>query len=459
VSPSLIALETQDFVAASRMLRLWVAAPLQAATSTLLNALADKGGMAGSDQGGLAWATTYDRAAQAAVAASVDAVNSVDKLAAMFAQTARNYAAADQASTADSRRLADDALATLPRDAQLYFAPMCLTGSAAGASRGGPPGWHLVEHLVGYVWPNGHQGRLRAAAAAWRSSSVAVEHAAGNVLSAAQLAISDHLPEADDIWRVCDGLSSRLRSLAEVHQSIGASCEELAAHLDAVHSAVEGELISLIEWTAGIEAAGGVLSVVSFGLAEAPTQVVEGARVASAAARIAGAIERFIELSRLAAARIASAADRAAQVSARLRAVLDAKLTEAAVSAVGRFRTLRWADDTGALGLPGGGRFPQLSVTLGQLEAKFKHAADFGVLEPRGRPGFAAFRSAIDDFLRHPATRRIHGKYRGQEVILSFQPRTGLVVVQSRAGEFVSGWRMTKKQLGHVLSKGVLGGE
>jgi hypothetical protein len=30
--------------------------------------------------------------------------------------------------------------------------------------------------------------------------------------------------------------------------------------------------------------------------------------------------------------------------------VLDAKLTEAAVSAVGRFRTLRWADDTRAFG-------------------------------------------------------------------------------------------------------------
>jgi hypothetical protein len=455
----LIALETQDFVAASRMLRLWVAAPLQAATSTLLNALADKGGMAGSDQGGLAWATTYDRAAQAAVAASVDAVNSVDKLAAMFAQTARNYAAADQASTADSRRLADDALATLPRDAQLYFAPMCLTGSAAGASRGGPPGWHLVEHLVGYVWPNGHQGRLRAAAAAWRSSSVAVEHAAGNVLSAAQLAISDHLPEADDIWRVCDGLSSRLRSLAEVHQSIGASCEELAAHLDAVHSAVEGELISLIEWTAGIEAAGGVLSVVSFGLAEAPTQVVEGARVASAAARIAGAIERFIELSRLAAARIASAADRAAQVSARLRAVLDAKLTEAAVSAVGRFRTLRWADDTRAFGrLLARAELPPLQLSLAKLERKFKHAAAFGVIEARGRPGFDAFERAIRSFLEHPDTKRIAGLYHRHHAILSYNVRTRLVVIQRPSGEFISGWELSKEQLWHVVNEGILGG-
>ncbi|HKC27901.1 MAG TPA: hypothetical protein VKB75_07795, partial [Jatrophihabitans sp.] len=184
---SLIVLETQDFVAAARMLRLWVAGPLEAATSNLLNGLAATAGMAGCDEGGLAWATTYDRAAQAAVAASVDAVNSVDKLAAMFAQTARNYAAADAASTANSRQLVDDALATLPHDAQLYFAPTCLTGSAAGSSGGGPPGWDLIAHLVGYVWPNGHQDRLRSAAAAWRSSAQAVEHAAGNVVSAAHL--------------------------------------------------------------------------------------------------------------------------------------------------------------------------------------------------------------------------------------------------------------------------------
>jgi hypothetical protein len=191
-----------------------------------------------------------------------------------------------------------------------------------------------------------------------------------------------------------------------VHRSIGASCEELAAHLDAVHSAVEGELISLIEWTAGIEAAGGVLSVVSFGLAEAPTQVVEGARVASAAARIAGAIERFIELSRVAAARIASAADRAAQVSARLRAVLDAKLTEAAVSAVGRFRTLRWADDTGAIGLPGGGSPPRVFFYADREAARDGLEGDLRVASNR------FFRRATAKCQAFKITRTSDGMYR-----------------------------------------------
>src|SRR5438093_1113084 len=180
--------------------------------------------------------------------------------------------------------------------------------AAAGRRRsggGGPSGWGLVEHLVGYVWPNGQQDRLRSAAAAWAGSADALEHGADGVVSAAQLAISDRLPEADDMWTVCHGLAAQLRGLSGVHRAIGRSCEQLAHHLDEVHSAVEGELVSLVEWTAGIEVAGGLLSVVTLGIAEAPTQAVETARIASTATRVAEVIERFIALARTAAQSIA----------------------------------------------------------------------------------------------------------------------------------------------------------
>jgi hypothetical protein len=90
MSAALIALETQDFVAASRLLRLWVGEPLEASTDSLSRALEGCAAMAGSDPGGTAWAASYDPAARTALNAAGDAINAVDKLAAMFAQTARN---------------------------------------------------------------------------------------------------------------------------------------------------------------------------------------------------------------------------------------------------------------------------------------------------------------------------------------------------------------------------------
>jgi hypothetical protein len=348
VSSALLVLETQDFAAACRRLELWVAEPAAAAVTSLARVLDGCAGMAGGDPGGRDWAREYDAGAAAAMTATAAALQAVDQLALMFAQTARNYAAADAASAPDDRRLIEAAAAALPS----LDPPPCIVAppSAAGGGGGGPFGWGLIADVVGYVWPDGHQDRLRAAAAAWRASAAALENAGGETLSAASLAISDRLPEAPDMWTVCRSLAGRFDELADVHRALADACDGLAHHLDEVHSAVEGELANLAEWTAGIQAVGGLLSVVTFGAAEAPTQAVEGARIAATAARVGVLIERFLEMARAVAVSIGTVADRALEVSSRLRVFLDARLTEAAVRAVGRYRMLRLSGDTGAIG-------------------------------------------------------------------------------------------------------------
>jgi hypothetical protein len=458
MSPALIALETQDFAAASRLLRLWVAEPLEQSTNRVFSTLAGCTAMAGDDPGGLTWAHSYDRAAAAAMAAAQDVVKGVNKLAAMFAQTARNYAAADEASNADTRRLVDDAVATLP-SIDDFFLPACMPPSAAGGSGGGPAGWGLVEHLVGYVWPNGHQDRLRTAASAWRGSAEALQHGADDAISASQLATNDQLPEAHDMGTVCDAMSRDLHAVADVHRSIADSCETLAAHLDDAHSAIKGELYSLAEWTVGIEVAGGLLSILTFGLAEAPTQGVEAARIAAAAARIGQLIQKFIALARATAQSIATVAERAGEVSSRVRAVLEARLTQAAVTVVGRYRVVRASGDLGAIGRleSAGPQLPSLAVSLDQLEGKFKHARDFGVMVSRSRRGFDEFRIALEDFLSRPSTTRIVGVYRGERVILNYNIESRLVVVQRTTGELISGWRMTPDQLQRIRAARRLG--
>lgn len=104
------------------------------------------------------------------------------------------------------------------------------------------------------------------------------------------------------------------------------------------------------------------------------------------------------------------------------------------------------------------GAFPRLSLDQAQVQAKFKHAADFGVAENAGSAGFEAYSKSLEDFMAAPGTVRGPGSYRGQSAILNFDPYSRLVVVQRPNGAFWSGWRMSEAQLMHVLERGSLGG-
>jgi RHS repeat-associated protein len=104
------------------------------------------------------------------------------------------------------------------------------------------------------------------------------------------------------------------------------------------------------------------------------------------------------------------------------------------------------------------GELPGLSASRAQLEAKFKHAADFGVVEGRGASGFDAFGKAVDSFVADSGTVRVVGTYRGSPAILNYNPATAQVVVQATDGTFVSGWQMSPAQLQNVITNGSLGG-
>lgn len=104
------------------------------------------------------------------------------------------------------------------------------------------------------------------------------------------------------------------------------------------------------------------------------------------------------------------------------------------------------------------GELPGLSASRAQLEAKFKHAADFGVTEGRGASGFDAFGKAVDSFVADSGTVRVVGTYRGSPAILNYNPTTAQVVVQATDGAFVSGWQMSPAQLQNVITNGSLGG-
>jgi hypothetical protein len=455
----LLELETDDFGYASRSLYWDVGDPLSDAASRLTSRLQESGGMAGTDPAGRDWAASYDRGAAATIGATQDAINACYKLAAMFAQTARNYAEADAASTPGGRHHSPAATSSLPPDSTVCLPTRVPT--AAGGTGGGPAHWGLIAGLVGYVWPDGHQDRLRAAAGAWRTCGETLWWRSEYVAVAAVPAMGDHLPEFDDMSAVCTSMYQHLREVAHAQFAMADACDELAHHLDEMHSEVEHELWSLVEWTAVIETAGAIASIFTLGLAEAPTQAVEAARIARTAAKVGELIQRFMALARTAAQSIAAVAERATAAAGRLRAVLEMKLASATLETARRLQLIRATGELGALGRLGqlGEAMPKFAVTTAQLESKFKHAKAFGVLENRGKPGFHAFEQRLREFLADPTTTRIRGTYRGKRAILSYSERSRLVVVQSEDGAFASGWRMTSRQVKFVVEKGRLGGD
>ncbi|WP_282785772.1 MULTISPECIES: colicin D domain-containing protein [unclassified Nocardia] len=100
-----------------------------------------------------------------------------------------------------------------------------------------------------------------------------------------------------------------------------------------------------------------------------------------------------------------------------------------------------------------------LRATDQQLQKKFKHAKDFGVEENwNNKTAAKNFREALQSHLDDPNTLHIDGFYHGDRAILNYNPETGLVVVQSLSGDFITGWRVSPGQTANILERGRLGG-
>jgi hypothetical protein len=99
-----------------------------------------------------------------------------------------------------------------------------------------------------------------------------------------------------------------------------------------------------------------------------------------------------------------------------------------------------------------------LQTDRGQIESKYKHSQDFGVTDPRGSSGFDKFDKALKQVVDDPKTMHIQGTYRGQPAILNYNPDTGVCVIQSPDGSFISGWKLSPIQVQNVLGTGALGG-
>lgn len=261
------------------------------ALNTLSNTVMGGDNMAGGDQCGAKWAEGYDKAAPQLLDAANQLADGFAKAANLTNTSLSNHDAADGGSTIDENPY----ISAPPEDSNpdhytesVYFT----IPSATGGGTDEPSWWHwLVSHLEGWLWPSADTGEMRSVGAAWRTCGQSIQAAGSYATSAAASLGVEQSPEIALATKSLNALNDHCNEIGSAMIDLGNACDDYAQLVDDMHEQAHDELVSFLEWTAGIEIAGGILSLFTFGGAEAPTQAVEGAEVANAASKILNLIK------------------------------------------------------------------------------------------------------------------------------------------------------------------------
>ncbi|WP_312378906.1 MULTISPECIES: colicin D domain-containing protein [unclassified Sphingobacterium] len=83
------------------------------------------------------------------------------------------------------------------------------------------------------------------------------------------------------------------------------------------------------------------------------------------------------------------------------------------------------------------------------MQAKFKHASEFGVVGNYNKVNAAKFSSALNQHINASGTQIIQVAYRNSNNPVTFylNPKTGLNVIASPSGQFISGAALSPVQV------------
>ncbi|MFC8831527.1 colicin D domain-containing protein [Streptomyces sp. NPDC057137] len=98
-----------------------------------------------------------------------------------------------------------------------------------------------------------------------------------------------------------------------------------------------------------------------------------------------------------------------------------------------------------------------IAIDAVQLKKKYnKHAADFGLPKNYNFKNGEKWADVIREHVNSSETFRLGGTYRGDDVVHHLNPSTGLNVMHTVNGQFISGWKLNPQQLNNVLMRGSL---
>jgi hypothetical protein len=183
-------------------------------------------------------------------------------------------------------------------------------------------------------------------------------------------------------------MNDHITDVSSACQQMATACSGFADGIDKAHNDIESELQSLAEWSAGIEAGGFLLGLVTMGGGDIAAQGVEGARVAATAGRIGTIIQTLIDLAGTAARTITGVLSDVAAAAERLKVILGARLSKAVTELVSRL--------PGAAGDPADAAFTQMSAwALKWSERGLEIEAQLGGNLPRSFPTIDKFENGV----------------------------------------------------------------
>ncbi|MGE2715194.1 hypothetical protein ACQI4L_14135 [Mycolicibacterium litorale] len=253
-----------------------------------VNILGETGSMAGSDDAGTAWATSYDERASEVLGAANDLVKALENYGGVIIQAGYNHAVAEHNSTPGNQA----PMPSKPAD------PATVDGTLTAPPSAGGPGEGLLDDSIGLVSqlgvpvPDGDTDKVAKAADAWdRLATVYQTKTIVEGLDVDARTFSDtHSPEVEyivrDLGELRDAASAVLNGCAELSES----CREYKSALEDLRTQLEDILEELAKELAVTAAIAVAASFVSFGVGAVAGTAKAAHSITKYARMITGAI-------------------------------------------------------------------------------------------------------------------------------------------------------------------------
>lgn len=276
--------------------------------------------MAGSDNTGQEFSSSYDQAAKDVATVVAGLADMSHNAADLLKASGDNHAAANRASTDGSTPPS----ANVSANYTATSAPSVPSAYGGGGSE--PTGaigtaWRYIQKWVGYVWPNGDPAKLEAAAEAWTTVANSI-NTGGGTLDQAKTSISDQKsPEIPSAISHLTDLKGKLESASGICLAMASSCNNLAQAIRDAHT----ELIDELAQFAAEFVVGEIIFAAAFEIGgELWGNALMAARATVIARRCATIIEKLIALARQAARIAKTAAEKIKTLLDKVKSVVAA---------------------------------------------------------------------------------------------------------------------------------------
>lgn len=325
--------DTTSFLEAGRSAHA-AAMSVERALSRAASGFAGSGHMAGSDEHGRTWASSYDEASGRVFRYTAQLHDAVATVARKLTVTGSYYELAELANAGIA-----EASVTLPPPVSLTSAPHI--PSAAGGNRKFPnsnPAYEWVAEeiskLLGDLWPDGDTGKLDHASTVWHSLADDLSDIASSLGHIPDALAGVDTPELSKIDDQVAAVKSFAKKLSAACRTLGKACNDLAGKINYVHAQTEITLGITIAAIIATIAAAAVLTPVTFGISDVAGAGGVAAETAGAVATITGFITELATTISAGVAEVVASTAGLVGISADLAATIGVTVGDVTAGAV-----------------------------------------------------------------------------------------------------------------------------